>query len=127
MSKCVEDRSMTVRDAIYALGVEPTGFRPPRQRLFANVARRVGLSYRAVRCAFYGEVGSEHRVVQKILGAARTNGQIEAEQLAGKFEAVVAGLLASDENFHRESIDALLHAARSLRDVYRPRNMESEQ
>ena len=95
----------------------PRGEWGGRDRWFEKAARLAGLSYRQVRAVYYGEITDPENIsVVKLKEAA---GKYESERLAEQFDRLVMALQHRDEDFHREDINSLLVAARTLRGLDR--------
>lgn len=91
-----------------------------RESWMRRAARIAGVSYRAVKALFYGEIADPyHPAVTKMKEAA---GRHEAKRLAEQFERLAVALDHRDESFHSADVAALLHAARALRGLDRTGN-----
>lgn len=91
-----------------------------RESWIARAARKAGITYRQAKSLCYGETTDpKFSVAKSVLSAAE---QAREEQrrrenimLASRFETLAGGLNARDEDFNREDISSLLHAADLLR------------
>jgi NADPH-dependent glutamate synthase beta subunit-like oxidoreductase len=75
------------------------------------------VSHRTVKALWYGEISDpDHWAARDIRRAAEViKAQREAAALASQLETIVNGLNASDPDFHKPSVAALVSALRSLR------------
>lgn len=90
-----------------------------RQSWINRAARRAGISYRAAKAIYYGEITDpEHRAVRRLVDAAGTNARREATELADKLDTIARGMRASDPDFHGADISALVYVARKLRNCF---------
>lgn len=116
----VQKSDMRVREAINTVA-GPRGWSETRESWLARAARLVGVTPRSMRSAFYGGIcDPEHKVVRRIISAAEVKAKAEANELASRFQTIAAGLNATDPDFHREDIAALIGAARMLGGLDRP-------
>jgi hypothetical protein len=110
------EKGSVMRELVAAVA-GPRQWGDTRQSWIGRAARRAGVSYRAAKSLFYGEITDpEHKAARKMKAAA---GKHEAEQLARQFEGLALALDVRDEAFHRQDIDALISAARALRGLHR--------
>jgi hypothetical protein len=83
-----------------------------RESWLRRAARNSGASYRQAKALFYGEITDpHHRTVSLFREAAGRN---EARNLASQFQSLASALNVADPDFHRDTIAALLGAARAL-------------
>lgn len=75
------------------------------------------VSYRTIKALWYGEIKDpDHWAARDIRRAVEVlEAQREAASLARQLETIVNGLNASDPDFHKPSIAALVGALRNLR------------
>lgn len=91
-----------------------------RETWLARAARHAGITCRQAKSLYYGEIADpDHRSARLLRDAAERNAKREARGLAEKFESIAAGLAASDPDFHRDAIAALVSGARALRGLDR--------
>lgn len=114
--KCVVGRTLDWRDEIGVIAgpIQPND---TRESWLARAARRAGISYRQCKSLFYGQTKDpRHSVASKILSAA-DRARIESAkrdggQLAEIYQSTATALGNIDADFHRDTIDALVSAAR---------------
>lgn len=107
----------SVREEI-ALIAGPREWGDTRESWLSRVNRRVPtVSFRTVKALWYGEIqDQDHWAARDIRrAAAELKGREETRSLADQFERVAGGLRVTDEDFHRDTIAALVSAARALR------------
>lgn len=106
----------------------PRQWTDTRESWLARAARRAGISYRQVKSIWYGEIADrDHRSVRLLRDAAEQNARGEASELANKLETIARGMRASDPDFYREDMSALVDVARGLRNRFGTRNDEIEE
>lgn len=84
-----------------------------RESWLARVSRRVPtVSVRTVKALWYGEIDDQsHWAARDIRrAAAEIEGRKEAAALADQYKSLIAGLDATDPDFHRETINQLVDA-----------------
>ena len=109
----------SMRESI-AAAAGPEEWFDNRKSWLGRAANRAGISYRQAKSLFYGEITDpEHKSARRMREAAARNGQATAGQLAGQFDTIASSLRATDQDFHRDTIAALLSAARVLRNLDR--------
>lgn len=116
----LEKLSMSVRSALITVaGSKPSHGELPRW--LRGIAKQVGLSYRTTRSLWTGEISNpDHLAARAVRNAAEEIlAQKEREEHAAQYDTLVARLVSSDEDFHREDISAILHAADLLRTMAR--------
>src|SRR5262245_41767628 len=92
----------------------------PQKIWFVRGARLASISFRQFKAIFRGEITDpEHKSVRRLREAAERKGKDEASQLARRFETLAETMHAADQDFYREDVAALLHAARALRGLDR--------
>lgn len=112
----------SMRDVI-ATVAGPRTWNDTRESWLARAARRANISYRSAKSLWYGEINdAEHKAARRMVKAAEQHGRDEARELAGRFESIAVALGATDADFHREDVVALLYAARALRGLACPGN-----
>lgn len=95
-----------------------------KQSWLARASRRADVSLRHITSLYYGHAKDpKYSVASKVLSAA-DHARIEearrdAAKLANIYASAAGGLHEIDEDFHREAIDALVHASRVLGSVDR--------
>lgn len=95
-----------------------------RDSWLRRAARNAGTSFRQTKALFYGEINDpHHRTVTKFREAA---GRHEARNLAAQFESLARSLNVRDQDFYQQDVAALLHAARAISNLDRPRTDEGE-
>jgi len=110
----------SVREEI-ALIAGPREWGDTRESWLSRVTRRVPtVSHRTVRALWYGEIqDGDHWAARDIKRAADElrlrKAREEADSLAARYEQIAGGLRVTDEDFHRDTIAALVGAARALR------------
>lgn len=110
----------SMRDAI-ATVAGPRQWADTRESWLARAARRAGVSFRQAKALFYGEITDpNHLVARRFRDAALEIGRKEARSLADQFESIAGAMNASDQDFYRADIAALIDAARALRHLDRP-------
>lgn len=83
-----------------------------RESWLRRAAHRAGTTYRTARALWYGEiVDPYHSSVTRFREAA---GRHEARNLAVQFQSLAGALNVADPDFHRDTIAALLGAARAI-------------
>jgi hypothetical protein len=112
-----QSEESSVRKEI-AIVAGPRGWGDTRESWLAIVPRRtkevLGLkknpfSFRTVKALFYGEIKDPtHWAARDIKRAAELiEARKEAVALMAKYQTMIGGLRAADENFYREEIDRL--------------------
>lgn len=92
-----------------------------RQSWINRAARRAGISFRAAKAVFYGEITDpEHRAARRLAAAAGMTARGEATELADKFDTIARGLHVQDQDFYRAHVLALGEVARILRSIPAP-------
>lgn len=95
----------------------PMAWSENRKGWLARAAREAGVSVRAAKALFYGEITDpEHKAARRMKEAA---GRHEARNLASQFESLAHSLNVRDADFHSSDIAALVSAARTLRGLDR--------
>lgn len=108
-----------MRELIVAVAGERS-WNETRESWLARTARLAGVSFRQVKAIFYGEITDEnHRTARLLRDAAARKAKREATCLANQFETIAGAMNAADQDFYSQDVAALLHAARSLRDLDR--------
>lgn len=105
------DKSSVRKEIAIVAG--PREWGDTRESWLAKVCKRVPtVSYRTVRGLWYGEISnSDHWAARDIRrAAALIEGRKEAAALADQYKTLIAGLNASDPDFHRETISQLVDA-----------------
>lgn len=98
------------------------GWFETREAWLARAARKAGISFRACKALWYGEITSEeNKAARRMLDAATKEGRAEAKALASQFERIAGSLNVTDADFHSADVAALLDAARALRGLDRAR------
>ena len=99
-----------------AIGVLAGPFEGNRKGWLGRVKVK-GVSYRTVKAIWYREIDDDgHLAAQAIKRAAElAKAKQEAKDLAAAYEQIARGLNVTDQDFHREDVAALVHAARILR------------
>ena len=97
----------------------PRQWSDTRESWLARAARKTGISYRTIKAIWYGEIADESHNAVRLL---RHEAGRRAEVLAGRFESIARGMETTDSDFYREDIAALVHTARALRGLDRPRD-----
>lgn len=116
----LEKLSMSVRSALITIaGGKPAHGELPRW--LGDIAKKVGISYRTARSLWNDEISNpDHLAARAVRDAAEAIlAEKEREQHAAQYDTLVARLASSDEDFHREDISAILHAAHLLRQMAR--------
>lgn len=90
-----------------------------KQSWLSRAARRAGVSVRHITSLYYGHAKDpKYSVASKVLSAADQarieEARSDAAKLAGIYASAAGGLREIDEDFHRQTIDALVHASRVL-------------
>jgi len=90
-----------------------------RKGWLSRAARKADTTYRQVKALYYGESKNpRHSVAVKILSAADQarleEARRDAAKLADIYQSTAQTLGNVDPDFHRNDIDALVHAARIL-------------
>lgn len=88
-----------------------------RKGWLSTAARRAGVTYRQIKALYYGEiVDPKLSVATSVLSAADhariAESRRDMARLADIYQRTAETLNAVDQDFHREQIDALKHAAR---------------
>ena len=105
----LEKRSMRELVAAVAGPILPSD---NRESWLRRAARNSGASYRQAKALFYGEIDDpHHRTISLFREAA---GRHEARNLAVQFQSLAGALNVADPDFHRDTIAALLSAARAI-------------
>ena len=90
-----------------------------RESWLARAATSAGITFRQCKALFYGEAKRpKQQIAEKIIGASE-RARHEASDLASRFETLAGAMNASDEDFYRAEVVALVHAARALRGLDR--------
>jgi hypothetical protein len=112
---------MSARQAMIDLvGVPPQHGEQPRW--LANVAKKIGASYRTARSLWNDEIKNpdQHWAVKRLRREAElAKARREADALASQFESIAGSLNAKDQDFYSADIAALIDAARVIRNVDR--------
>lgn len=96
----------------------PRDWGDTRESWLAKVPPKVKtVSYRTVKALWYGEItDAEHWAARDIRREAELiQAKREAAALASQLETIIGGLNATDPDFHKPSIAALVSSLRSLR------------
>lgn len=96
----------------------PRDWGDTRESWLAKVPSRVKtVSYRTVKALWYGEItDTDHWAARDIRREAELiQAKREAAALAAQLEAIIGGLNATDPDFHKPSVAALVSALRGLR------------
>lgn len=94
----------------------PNEWSDNRKSLIAKAARQAGITFRQAKALFYGEITDpNHRSARLMRDAAERKAKTEATRLAEQFETIARSLGAVDQDFHRDTIAALISGARTLR------------
>lgn len=103
----------TVQEAIGVLA----GPRDGNRKGWLGRVKVEGVSYRTVKALWYGEIKNEdHLAAQALKRAAElAKAKRESQSLAAQYETIARGLNVTDQDFYREDVAALVHAARILR------------
>lgn len=88
-----------------------------KQSWLARASRRANVSLRHITSLYYGHAKDpKYSVASNVLSAAEQarleDARRDAARLADIYASAAGGLREIDENFHRETIDALVHASR---------------
>lgn len=128
-----------VRNEI-AIVAGPKNWGDTRESWLAKVPRAVKklletedetITFRTVKALWYGEINDpQHWAARDIRRAAEAmqarkelaDARRTTRSLADQYETIAGGMLATDPDFHGEDISALIHAARILRGLDRPRD-----
>lgn len=94
----------------------PREWSDTRESWLARAARRTGISYRQIKAIWYGEITDPHHRSARLLR--------DAAELAGQYETIARSMNATDPDFHRQDMLALLDMARALRGLAGPRQGE---
>lgn len=86
-----------------------------RESWLARGARRSRVTYRQIKALFYGETSDPKFSVAVSVRSAAEQARREAAALASRFESIAGGLNATDPDFHRSDVAALIDSARALR------------
>lgn len=114
--------ALEMRQAIAAVA-GPRGWQETREYWLARAARRIGITYRQTKSLFYQECRDPRAsVVQRVRDAALRHAKREASELADRFDNIAGAMHASDPDFYRQDVDALVSAARALRRLDSARN-----
>ena len=95
-----------------------------KQSWLSRAARRADVSLRHITSLYYGHAKDpKYSVASSVLSAAEQarleDARRDAARLADIYASAAGGLREIDENFHRETIDALVHASRVFGSVDR--------
>lgn len=90
-----------------------------KESWLGRAARKCAVSARHIKSLYYGHVTDpKFSVASSVLSAADQarldDARKDAARLADIYASAAGGLREIDENFHRETIDALVHASRVL-------------
>ena len=108
-----------MRELVAAVAGE-RGWGETRESWLSKAARRAGISFRAAKAIFYGEITDEnHRAARLLRDAAEQKAKDEAATLATRFETIAGAMNASDPDFYSADVAALVYAARTLRGLDR--------
>lgn len=121
---------LSLRDAITMLGGDATS----RERLFANAARRSGISYSQAKKLFYGETTDPKssvrlriaRAVQRLNDKAMSNARTQSDRTADLAE-LVARAVEADADLGREVLALVLQRIARPRAEGRPVAGEDDQ
>lgn len=103
-----------MRELVCAVGgpLRPT---ENRKSWLARVARQAGITARAAKAAFYGEINADNKVAWKLRAAAKCEQSIKLKRLASVLDSAAQALAGENESSDRENVAALIRAARWLR------------
>lgn len=90
-----------------------------RESWLARAAQRAGVTFRQCKSLFYGESKNPNPAVLEKIESASERARREASDLASRFETLAGAMNASDKDFYRADVVALIHAARALRGLDR--------
>lgn len=90
-----------------------------RESWLARGARRSRVTFRQIKSLFYEETTDPKFSVAESVRSAAAQARREAAELATRFESIAGGLNATDPDFHREDVAALIQSARTLRGLDR--------
>lgn len=93
-----------------AIVAGPRGWGDTRESWLAIVPRKVStVTFRTVKALWYGEITDPmHWAARDIRRAAELiEARKETASLLAKYQTMIGGLRAADENFYREEIDCL--------------------
>jgi hypothetical protein len=93
-----------------AIVAGPKNWDDTRESWLARVPRKVStVTFRTVKALWYGEIQDPmHWAARDIRRAAELiEGRRETAELAEKYQTIIGGLRAADENFYREEISRL--------------------
>ena len=116
MSERLEKVSGAVMREFVVAVAGPRQWADTRQSWLARAARKAGISYRQCKSLFYGEITDpNHRSARLMRDAAEQ----KAGALASQFETLASRMNATDPDFYRSDVLALVDAARALRGLDR--------
>ncbi len=98
----------------------PRTWSDTRQSWLNRAARRSGLSFRTIKGIWYGEITDESHAAIRIL--RRTAADTSPEVLAQRLETIARGMVATDADFYRPDVRALIDTVRALRGLDRSRD-----
>lgn len=100
--------SVRMRELVAAVA-GPRQWSDTRESWLGRAARRAGITFRQAKALFYGEITDpNHRSARLMRDAA---------ELAGQYETIARSMHATDPDFYREQVLALLDVARAIRGV----------
>lgn len=102
----------------------PRSWGDTRESWLNRAAERAGITYSQVKRVFYGEITDpDHKAARKLRDiVAQRKAAKEAAELASQFESIARKINATDQDFHRDTVAALVDAARKLRGMAGPRD-----
>lgn len=101
----------------------PLEYSDNRKSWLSRAARRSGLSYRTIKSIWYGEITDESHHSIRLL---KHTADARTEILARRLETIARGMEATDSDFYRSDVSALIHAIRALRNLDRTGNDTEE-
>lgn len=106
---------MSAREAMISLAGAAPRY-GEQDRWLANIAKRVGISFRTARSLWNGEIKNEdHLALRRLREHARIQAaRREAQELASQYARIAGGLRATDENFYSTEINRLERLARII-------------
>ena len=112
-------QSATFRDDIAVLA-GPYQASDTRESWLSRAARKAKISFRQAKALWYGECTDPKYSIAVSVRSAADQARLEARELAARFETIAGGLNAQDQDFHSDTIVALIEQARRLRGLDRP-------
>lgn len=106
--------NLSVREFVTAVA-GPRGWNETRESWLARSARQAGVSYRAAKALFYGEITDpDHKAARRMRDAATKKARQEAANLAAQYQRIAEAMNVTDPDFYSADVAALLSAARLL-------------